>query len=121
MQTSRRQAWRNLVWRRGVITIALITGFLSAFTFWWDESYPELGRPHLSSVIRAIHWWYWVIGGLVVILALVVEGALKAINQGEDKVEEYKTKAHSPNISIVVHAISIGGPTPDHPTAAFIL
>jgi hypothetical protein len=108
MRTSRRLAWKKLVWRRSVITISLLTIFLSTTTFWWDELFPDLGRPHIAMIVQTIRWWYWVIGGLAAILVLVVEEALREINENEHQVEELIRKAALPNISIVLHAVSIG-------------
>src|ERR1035438_3790815 len=109
MLTTRRQAWKKLVWSRSVVVIALVTLFLSTVTFWWDELFPELGRPHLAAIVHAIHWWYWAIGGLVVILVLVVEEALKVVNESEDRLEDARKASRLPNISIVLHLMSIGG------------
>jgi hypothetical protein len=107
MPTTRQQAWKKLVWRRSVIVISIATVFLSTSTFWWDEFFPSLTRPHLAVFLHAIALWYWVIGGLLLIIVLVVEEALKAINESEARLEEHTARTAMPNVSIVVHQTRI--------------
>jgi hypothetical protein len=107
MRTTRREAWKKLVWRRGVFLIGLVTLFLSSVTFWWDELFPDLRRPHLATIIHATHWWYLVILGLGAIVVLVVEGALSLVNGKEESLELEQLKNQQPEIKgeiIVVFA-----------------
>jgi hypothetical protein len=120
MRTTRLKAWKELAWRRSVIFVGLLTLFLSTITFWWDELFPNLSRPRLTTVIHAIQWWYWAIGGLVVILVLVMEEALRVVNGLEDQVDEYRQASHSPKITITLHQMSVAK-HPLEPDTSFIL
>lgn len=105
-----------------MIVVGVLTTILGTLTLWWDELFPTLGRPHLTTIVHLVSGWYWVIGGLAVIIVLVVEGALKAVNQSESKLQEYVDKAaYLPNISIRVNSISVGELVPGTPYLLTVL
>jgi hypothetical protein len=108
MRTTRRQAWKKLVWRWGVFFIGLLTLFLSTITFWWDELFPDLHRPHLAAIILAVHWWYWAIAGLVTIIVIVVEAALKLINERENELAVEEQKNQKPEYTGNIYEVLIG-------------
>lgn len=103
-----KQAWKRLVWRRGVIAVGLATGFLSALTFLWDEFFPDLGRPHLNVVVKTIHWWYWAILGLIVMIIMVVQEAKKAVNAKHDELETEQAKNQRPEYQGRIYDVFIG-------------
>jgi hypothetical protein len=87
MQTSRGRAWKNLVWGRGVIAVALLVLFLSTASWFWDELFPDQARPHLVTIIHWVDWRYWILAGLVAILIMVVEGAFRMVSKTEQELE----------------------------------
>lgn len=113
MRTTRLEAWKQLVGRRGVLVISSLTLVLSAATFWWDELFPNLQRPRLVAIIHAVDWRYLVIGGLGVIVVLVVEGALNLVNVKEDALQELEAATKRPKFELT-HGTVITGQTTLH-------
>lgn len=81
-RTTRMSLWNLLVWRRAVVLTALSVLFLSSITWLWDE-FIRTPRPRIVEWIAILHWYGFVIAGMVAMTYLVGEAAYHAIHEAE--------------------------------------
>jgi hypothetical protein len=92
-RTTRMSLWNLLVWRRAVVLTALLVLFLSSVTWLWDEVIGT-ARPRIVDLIARLHWYGFVIAGLVVMIYLLGDAAYHAIHEAEVDLEAANTVIH---------------------------
>jgi hypothetical protein len=87
-RTTRRSLWRELLWRKPIVFLAIAITFASTADWLWDEvvePFFHVQRPKLLDLLRWLPWYEWVIIGLILMVILVGEHAFKLINQAESE------------------------------------
>ncbi len=105
---ARLRAWKEVIWRPwvGVITAAyvLLQLYQSFKGEWLTGEAQEQWR--LPNILPTLRWWQWVIGWLVLFVAVVLEGSYRSIRDRDtaiarrDRAIAHRT-ASEPNLEVV--------------------
>src|ERR1039457_4578857 len=89
-QTTKRQLWQELLWRKPMAAALIVVTFLSTASWIWDESVQpslnSLERPKLIELLHHLPWYAWVILLLILFIWQIGEHAYKLIRKAEDQI-----------------------------------
>jgi hypothetical protein len=128
--------WKLVVWRPFAVLIALYSA-AAALAFIRDDVLPAVlsaqdAKTWQSRLAPQLHfnWYWWVIGVLVALLILVLEGVLRVVRKertdfASDKlkltteIQGLKAERGQPDFRLTVNQASVGAPT-NQPTIALV-
>jgi hypothetical protein len=84
-KTTKTLLWRELLWRRPIVILAVVVLFLSTADWLWDELLSPLNweRPKLLNILGWLPWYGWTITGLLIVVFLIHDHAYKLIHEAE--------------------------------------
>jgi hypothetical protein len=105
---ARLRAWKEVVWRPWVWVLTALYALLQLYQSfkgeWLTGEAQEKWR--LPKILPTLRWWQWVIGWLVLFVAVVLEGSYRAIRDRDEAINRRdRALAHrtasEPNLEVV--------------------
>jgi hypothetical protein len=107
--TARLRVWREILWGLGKAVVVTIYGLVCLAEFARDHWAPAALKAKLRFVPN-LTWEGWVIVGLALAVILTLEGAYRAVEKREKKIDEVeRSAADKPSVewSVAVHGSSL--------------